>query len=376
MAKEKRGYVFKDKYNRWFARTSYRDETGKYQNVKKVAKSRSDAKEVLKGLLRELDDHGGRSVESARMTFRELADFYEKTYLIEAQYVEDRKVAGLRSCYDGKFRLGTLREHFGKRRLREIMYADLEKFRLARLGTATKHGKQRSIATVNRELGLMRRVLNVALANGWIHWSPFTMGKGLISDGDEKPRERILTREEEERMLLACVGWRAHLRPILICALDTGMRRGELFKLRWADVDFDNKLITIRAFNTKTMRERRVGLTERLAGELAILYAKNPNPEALLFGIGSVKNSFNKVRREAGVTDLRFHDLRHTYATRLVSKHLPLSEVGRVLGHTQPTTTYRYTNLTVETARRAASALDELHSASAESTGSQPTMIN
>src|SRR5436853_2858431 len=289
MAKEKRGYVFKDKYNRWFARTSYRDETGKYHNVKKAAKSHSHAKEVLKALLRELDDHGGKSIEASRMTFNELADYYEKTYLIEPQYVGDRKVAGLRSCYDAKFRLEISREYFGKRRLREISHSDLEKFRLARLATPTKHGKQRSIATVNRDLAVLRRVLNVALANGWIHRSPFTMGKTLISIGDEKPRERILTREEEERLLLACTGWRAHLRPIIICALDTGMRRGELFKLKWADVDFDNKLITIRAFNTKTMRERRVGMTERLTQELAVLYAANPDPEALLFGIGSVK---------------------------------------------------------------------------------------
>src|SRR5437762_1424962 len=148
MAKEK-GYVFKDKFNRWFARTSYRDETGKYHNVKKVAKSRSHAKEVLKQLLRELDDHGGKSLEVSRVT-------------------------------------------------------------------------------VNRELGVLRRVLNVALANGWIHRSPFTMGKSLISVGDEKPRERILTLEEEARLLAACEGPRAHLRAILICALDTGMRRGEL----------------------------------------------------------------------------------------------------------------------------------------------------
>ena len=89
MAKEKRGYVFKDKYNRWFARTSYCDETGKYHNVKKVARNRSRAKAVLKELIRELDDHSGKSVESAKLAFGELADFYEKTYLIEAQYVGD-----------------------------------------------------------------------------------------------------------------------------------------------------------------------------------------------------------------------------------------------------------------------------------------------
>lgn len=376
MAKEK-GYVFKDKFNRWFARTSYRDEMGKYHNVKKVAKSRSHAKEVLKQLLRELDDHGGKSIEAARMTFNQLADYFGKTYLIEAQYVGDRKVAGLRSCYDAKYRLDILREYFGFRRLREITHTDLEKFRMARLGVPTKHGKQRSIATVNRELAVLRRALNVAVSNGWIHRSPFTMGKSLISVGDEKPRERILTLEEEARLLAACEGPRAHLRAILICALDTGMRRGELFSLTWSDVDFENKLITIRAFNTKMMRERRVGMTHRLTQELWTLYSQNPNPDALLFGIASVKHSFNKVRKHAGLTDMRFHDLRHTYATRLVSKHLPLAEVSRVLGHTQPTMTYRYTNLTVETARRAAEALNELHNSNLKLIeGNQIPMIN
>jgi len=376
MAKEKKGYVFRDKYNRWFARTSYRDETGKYHNVKKVARDRAHAKEVLKGLLRELDDHGGKSIEASRMTFNELADYYERTYLIEPQYVGDRKVAGLRSCYDAKFRLEISRGYFGKRRLREISHSDLEKFRLARLATKTKHGKQRSIATVNRDLAVLRRVLNVALAQGWIHKSPFTMGKTLISIGDEKPRERILTLEEEARLLAACEGPRAHLRPILICALDTGMRRGELFSLTWSDVDFENRLITIRAFNTKMMRERKIGMTERLLKELWILYSQNPDPDALLFGISSVKHSFNKVRKHACLTDMRFHDLRHTYATRLVSRQMPLAEVSRVLGHTQPTMTYRYTNLTIETARRAADALNELHAIGVEPTSDQPAMIN
>ena len=109
---------------------------------------------------------------------------------------------------------------------------------------------------------------------------------------------------------------------------------------------------------------------------LAILYAQNPDPEALLFGIGSTKRAWNKARLQAGVTDLRFHDLRHTYATRLVSKHLPLSEVGRVLGHTQPTTTYRYVNANVEMARRAADALNELHATGGQATDNRPAMIN
>lgn len=361
MAKPHTGYVFKDKYNRWFARTSYVDATGKRRNVKKVAKDRAHAKEVLKKIFREMEDHGTKFVEAAKMTFNDLAKYYEESYLLNAEYIGDRKVSGLRSKYDIEFRLKTVKEYFGKHKIRDLSHKDIEKFKLHRLRTPTKFDKQRSIATVNRDLGVLRRVLNVAVANGWIVKNPFMMGKGLICVGDEKPRERILTLEEEARLLAACEGPRAHLRPILICALDTGMRRGELFSLVWEDVDFENRLITIRAFNTKMMRERRIGMTERLTSELGILYAKNPDPKALLFGISSTKRAWDKVRQQAGLSDLRLHDLRHTYATRLVSKHLPLAEVSRVLGHTQPTMTYRYTNLTVETAKRAAAMLDEMH---------------
>lgn len=78
-----------------------------------------------------------------------------------------------------------------------------------------------------------------------------------------------------------------------------------------------------------------------------------------MFGIiDNVKRSFTAARSKAGLINVRFHDLRHTPATRLVDAHIALSEVGRVLGHSQANTTYRYVNANVETARRAAAALD------------------
>jgi integrase len=160
----------------------------------------------------------------------------------------------------------------------------------------------------------------------------------------------------------------------VICALDTGMRQGEMLKLRWRDVDFENGINTVAAFNTKTMRERTLSMTARLSRELENLYEQSPkHPQGLVFGINdNVKRSFESVRRAAGIEDLRFHDLRHAAATRLVGAHIPLSEVGRVLGHTQANTTYRYVNANVETARRAAAALDafnegEVNSEHAES---------
>ena len=123
-------------------------------------------------------------------------------------------------------------------------------------------------------------------------------------------------------------------------------------------------MITVDAFNTKTMRSRTISLTTRLAKELEAIAAQAPKrQDDLVFGINeNVKRSFYTVRRAAGLEDVRFHDLRHTAATRLVGAHIPLSEVGRVLGHTQANTTYRYVNANIDTARRASAALDAFNS--------------
>jgi integrase len=200
----------------------------------------------------------------------------------------------------------------------------------------------------------------------------------LISLADENKRERILTREEEVKLLAACESpQRVHLKPILICALDTGMRQGEIFSLRWRDVDLEARLLNIQAFHTKTIKERQVAITTRLAIELERLKASAPDDrDGLLFGIlDNVKRSFTAARSKAGLKDLRFHDLRHTAATRLVGAHIPLSEVGRVLGHSQANTTYRYVNANIETAKRAAAALDAFNAETME-TATPPELVH
>lgn len=105
---------------------------------------------------------------------------------------------------------------------------------------------------------------------------------------------------------------------------------------------------------------RCVAMTSRLRAELEQLRATAPDdPSKRVFGIvESVKRSFAGARKDAGLPDLRFHDLRHSNATRQVQLGIPISEVGRILGHQQPSTTYRYVNANVETATRAAAALD------------------
>lgn len=359
MAKDRSGYTFEEN-GKWYARITFTDSLGKRRNIKRRADNKTHGKELLRQIVRELEEYGERTVESSRMTFNELSDYFEPRYLIPPQYVEGRKVAGLRSHYEGKLHLKVLRDYFGKSRLRSITQGDLQYFKTHRLSLPTRKGSQRAIASVNRELSLLSRMLSIAKAEGWILRNPFESCRSIICLADEKKRERIITLEEENRLLEACTEVRSHLRPIIICALDTGMRLGEIIKLQWKDVDFDRKLITIQGFNTKTLTTRLVAMTTRLEKTLLEIYPIIlTNLEELVFGIrNNVKHSFTSVRKTAKLTDVRFHDLRHTAATRLVSQHLPLSEVGRILGHTQANTTYRYVNANSETAYRAAKALD------------------
>jgi len=163
-----------------------------------------------------------------------LCDYFEKHYVKPAEYVDGRKIAGVRSLGTSKGRLNVLRDYFSSCRLRSITHGDVRQFRATRLAQGTRTKTQRTIASVNRELSMLRRMLTVAQREGWILRNPFAAGDSLISLADENKRERVLTREEEMKLLASCdTPQRAHLKTILICALDTGMRQGEIFSLRW-----------------------------------------------------------------------------------------------------------------------------------------------
>jgi integrase len=202
--------------------------------------------------------------------------------------------------------------------------------------------------------------LNIAASNGWIAKNPFHRGEPLIRPADEKLRQRILTKQEEERLLSLCLGRRAHLRPIIICALDTGMRASELFTLGWSDLDLGKGTISIQSLNTKTLRGRTIAMTERVKQELLLRFKHRLGE--LVFGIQSCDGAFKRPVVKAGIPELRFHDLRHTYGTRLVQGGMPLPQVGKNMGHTQPQTTYRYVGSTQEAVTQAAGILDKFHS--------------
>jgi integrase len=342
---------------------TYSDELGRRRVIQRRVATRTEGKILLKKLLREIEDHGARILDGDRMTFKDLAKVYEEKRLFEPTITPSGKAIGLKSYKSVRRRLKNLKLHFGNKRIRGITHADIETYKLERLNTPTILRKAaRTEADVNRDLQLLRNVLNFAVRQGWLVQNPFSLGEPLISMAAEVRRERVLSRDEEVRLLEVCTGSIAHLKPILICALDTAMRRGEIFKMRWKAVDFFNNEITVRATTTKTGKPRVVPISIRLREELLKIKALAPDdPEERVFGISDVKKSFVKACRVAGIEDFRFHDCRHTAITRWIEQGLPPMQVMSISGHTQMQTFARYVNADRTVLKRAAAAMNAFH---------------
>lgn len=379
MARERTGTITK-RDGKLYARVQFKDETGKHRDLWRRAESRTHARQLIRELLREIENSTAVALDAANMTFEDLAAYFEKHHLQPAQYIDGRKVSGVRSLIPALAAVNALRAHFGARKLRSITYGDLDAYRTARLRTPTQHGKQRAIATVNRELSKARRLFNVAIQKGWLSESPFKRGGTLISNADEVHRERVLSREEETRLLAAIEAQpkREHLKGIVLIALDCGLRRGEIFTLTWGDVEFSRRTITVRAFNAKTARSRTVAMTIRVYEALTARFSAAPrSQDERVFNIAGVKRSFTSACRAAGIEDFRLHDCRHTFITRAIRAGLPPVEVMRVSGHTTMSAFYRYANLDSDAVFRAAAALDAFNAQATEPQAAEASeMVN
>lgn len=340
--KERSGYVYEDK-GKWIARVTFTDSKGNRRNIKRIADSEAKANKRLRKILNDLDKDGEKMIDAERMTFTALVEKYKTFKVKPAEYVGDRKTAGLRSVNSVGFRIEALLDHFGDMKLRSITPGVISTFKSKRLKVKTQNGKDRSIASVNRELEVLRAMMRFAKAEGWIDRTPFECAsETLISKADEVKRDRILSRDEEIKLLKTCVEQREHLRPLIIAALDTGCRKGELLSLGWKDIDFDKRTIQIRAMTTKTLTERVVPISERLSVELKSIKDQFPARDRV-FGI-SVKfqHSWETACRLAELNNLRFHDLRATFCTRLIEAGMPIEQVAKLSGHTQLSTLYKH----------------------------------
>lgn len=353
-----------------YARSSYTDRQGKRHTLWRSGDTRTEAKRRLKDALNKID----RGEIAARTTFADLSKFYEERYIKQAIYKGDVKIEGTRAPGKVKSSLKPIVAHFRKMRLREITYEDIDEYRARRLTEPYVRGTdaagkpqahERAIASVNRELSLIRKMLNVAVGQSWILVNPFNRGDGLISEAGEVQRQRIIDNEEEARLFAACLsdGRRAHLKPIILCLIDTGMRKNEVLRLTWSDASFDDDYLVAVSFKGKKRFERLVPMSARLRVELLALQERSRAlPTDSIFGVETdIKRSWATVRKIAKLEGLRLHDLRHQAATNFIRSGVSLEETGKILGHREPKTTWRYVNIDRDTIKRARENLDRLH---------------
>jgi len=263
--------------------------------------------------------------------------------------------------------------------LAEIRLADVETWRTKR----QQDGRKPS--TINRDLAVLRRAFHKAVDWELLDSNPLARLKPLREDrnpvirylsdtedarlkGALKRRDDTL-REQRERgnqwrrergyELLPELGEYAdNLTPLVLMALGTGLRRTELWRLKWGDVDLVHNSVAVHGSGTKSRQIRHVPLNAAVQAVLKVHRGPaTPLPHIPVFGRHEFRKSFNTVLEDARIEKFRFHDCRHTFASRLVMRGVPLNTVRELLGHADIKMTLRYAHLAPDTLRQAVELL-------------------
>jgi integrase len=247
------------------------------------------------------------------------------------QYLEYAKVNKLSWDRDQRS-IKVLNRWFADKLLNQITALAIEKFK-------NQRRQEVGPATVNRELACLKGMFSKAIQWDMASANPVKMVKLF----KENPgRTRYLQNDEIIRLLQEAA---KHLRPILIVALYTGMRKGEILKLTWNDIDIDNRLIHVR--NSKNGESRKVPMAEEVFKILNQL--QKMSDQLFTHSDGSpvvnIRTCFNNAVKRAGIRGFTFHDLRHTFASHLVMNSVDLLTVKELLGHKTIGMTLRYAHL-------------------------------
>ena len=217
-------------------------------------------------------------------------------------------------------------------------------------------GKKGGEVETNRLLARLRHMINWAIGEGWVDETPFKRHGVTVVKLDrrvETPRQRRLRPGEEESLLKHAA---PHLRSLVVAALSTGCREGELLNLCWKHLRGDDKerfrWIELSAGQTKTNEARVIPIGSTLRAELEMRRldpaGKEHKPEKYVFGnavgerVASIKTAWRTLCRKAEIEDLHFHDLRREFACRLLEAGAALHDTREFLGHADISTTSRY----------------------------------
>lgn len=275
------------------------------------------------------------------ITLRELSDRY-------LEYAKSNKRSWKRDLVSLKNILNMVIENkkLGDYTIDAIRVAHVQKYQILRKKELNERyaakgidEEDRNFATCNRELACLRHIFNMGIEWELLRKNPVV--SRMIKFDKEKSRDRTLEDEEFAGLLRACSG---QLLSVVLVALNTGMRLGEILALKWENVNIDKRKIEIK--HTKTGEDRIIPMNSFLGD----LFKSMSRDHVYLFvnrdgaKIGSIKTAWNNTTGKAGIEDLRFHDLRHTVASRLARAKVPESVIAMILGHKRTSITSRYIN--------------------------------
>jgi integrase len=291
--------------------------------------------------------------ERPTMTLRELAVWYWENH-------------GQRKRSNGiKGTLKRLTKYFGDTQLVEITPEDINRYRQRRVSDGVTE------RTANRDLQELKSMFNrVTTDRRWrkVLENPVSYVK-LGKERNE--RVRYLDAAQISALLENAP---KHLKPILVAALHTGMRRGELLGLTWEDVNFKESLLHVRESKngegryipiSGELRQVLLALPSRFGGQLVFPshLPKRKNRDDKQHPYRDVKNSFRAALANAGISDFRWHDLRHTFASTLVMNGADLNTVRELLGHKSIKMTLRYAHLSPKHKQAAIALIDRAYGA-------------
>lgn len=261
---------------------------------------------------------------------------------------------------DGDKQAGQLqwwKEQLGAYLLKDLTPALVAEARDKLAATPTLHKKRRSGSTVNRYLAALSHACTQASREwGWIEDNPV---KRVSRRKEPKGRVRYLDGAERQRLLAACSNSSAsYLYPVVVLALSTGMRKGEIFGLKWRDVDLKRGHVTLH--DTKNGQRRGVAIVGHAGETLKDWGNFRELASDLVFPrTGSFERRWRAARDSAEIQDLRFHDLRHSAASYLAMGGASPSEIAGVLGHKTLAMVKRYAHLSDEHLRGVVSKMND-----------------
>jgi len=222
--------------------------------------------------------------------------------------------------------------------------------------------------SVNKNISILKAMIKKAVDWELVEEDTLKRVRKVKNYKESNQRLRFLSVEEAQGLVSVCD---EHLKPIVVTALHTGCRRGEILKLTWEQVDLNHGFITLT--DTKngdgrelpidgTLRETLNKLPRRFVetdGKKELVHYLFHDPDTLK-PYASVKRSFGTALKQAGITGFRFHDLRHTFASQLIMSGVDLTTVKELLGHKDIKMTLRYAHLAPAHKTKAVNILDSL----------------